>query len=93
MALSIYDALVEEDITKGMKIAGTGTIEIDGSVGEIAGVKYKIKGAAKNKVDLFIVPSANYEEAEQVIKENHYNIKLLKAETFDQVLEDLKNYN
>ncbi|MBR6073132.1 MAG: PDZ domain-containing protein [Bacilli bacterium] len=93
LALSIYDALVEEDITKGMKIAGTGTIEIDGSVGEIAGVKYKIKGAAKNKVDLFIVPSANYEEAEQVIKENHYNIKLLKADTFDQVLEDLKNYN
>lgn len=93
LTLSIYNALVEEDITKGMKIAGTGTIELDGSVGEIAGVKYKIKGAAKNKVDLFIVPSANYDEAKHVIDEYHYNIKLLKAETFDQVVEDLKNYN
>ena len=93
LTLSIYNALIEEDITKGMKIAGTGTIEIDGSVGEIAGVKYKIKGAAKKKADLFIVPAANYDEAKQVIEENHYNLKLLKADTFDQVLEDLKNYN
>ena len=93
LTLSLYDALTEEDITKGKTIAGTGTIEMDGSVGEIAGVKYKIKGAAKKHADLFIVPSANYDEAKQVIEDNHYDLKLLKADTFDQVLEDLKNYN
>ena len=93
LTLSIYNSLVEEDITKGKKIAGTGTIEYDGSVGAISGVKYKIKGAVKNKVDLFIVPEANYEEAKQVIEENNFNLKLLKASTFDQVLEDLKSLN
>ena len=93
LALALYNSLVEEDITKGMKIAGTGTIELDGSVGEISGIKYKIKGAVKNKVDLMIVPEANYEEAEQVIKENNFNLKLLKAESFEQVINDLKNYN
>ena len=93
LALAMYNALVEEDITKGMKIAGTGTIEYDGSVGEISGVKYKIKGAVKNKVDLFIVPEENYQEAQQVIEENGFDIKLLRASTFEQVLNDLKNYN
>ncbi len=93
LALSMYNALVEEDITKGLKIAGTGTIEIDGSVGEIAGIKYKIFGAAKNNIDLFIVPSNNYEEAKEVVENNNLNIKLLKADNFEQVLNDLKNYN
>ena len=92
LALSMYNALVEEDITKGKKIAGTGTIELDGTVGEISGVKYKIKGAVKNKVDLFIVPEENYEEAKKVIEENGFNLQLLRASTFEQVLEDLKNY-
>ena len=93
LSLSMYNSLVEEDITKGMRIAGTGTIEYDGSVGEIAGVKYKIMGASDKNVDLFIVPRANYEEAKQVIEEHHYNIKLMIADTFEQVLNDLKNYN
>ena len=93
LSLALYNSLVEEDITKGMKIAGTGTIELDGTVGEISGIQYKIKGAVKNKVDLMIVPEENYEEAEQVIKDNNFNLKLMKATTFDQVVEDLKNYN
>ena len=91
LSLSLYNSLIEEDITKGRKIAGTGTIELDGTVGEISGIQYKLAGAAKNKVDLFIVPEGNYEEAENVIKEKHYNIKLLKASTFEQVINDLKN--
>ena len=33
-SLSIYDQLVKEDITNGLKIAGTGTMESDGTVGE-----------------------------------------------------------
>ena len=93
LALSMYNALVEEDITKGMKIAGTGTIEYDGSVNEISGVRYKILGAAKKKIDLFIVPSGNYDEAKEVVEQNNLNIKLLRADSFEQVLNDLKNYN
>ena len=32
MALSIYNAISDEDIIKGRNIAGTGTIDIDGNV-------------------------------------------------------------
>ena len=89
-ALEIYNQLTENDITKGLTIAGTGTIDMDGNVGEIAGVKYKIMGAVKNKADVFIVPSDNYEEAKEVVSKYNYKIKLIEAKNFNQVLEDLE---
>ena len=55
MSLAIYSKLVE-DLTDGRKIVGTGTIDSNGNVGEIGGVKYKIMGAVKNKADVFFVP-------------------------------------
>lgn len=68
--LSIYNMLVKEDITRGLKIAGTGTIRVDGSVGYVGGIKQKIATAYFNKVDLFFIPniderygSHNYLEA------------------------------
>ena len=35
LALSFYNSLIDEDITGGKKISGTGTIDLDGNVGEI----------------------------------------------------------
>lgn len=93
LTLSIYNKLVKEDITKGYKIAGTGTIEKDGTVGEIGGIKYKIQGAVKDKADVFISPSENYEEAKKIIKENKYNIKLIKVHSFTETLEKLNKLN
>lgn len=61
--LSIYNMLTQDDITRGLKIAGTGTIEYDGSVGYIGGMKQKIATAYFNKVDLFFVPDIRPEYA------------------------------
>lgn len=47
LTLSIYENITSEDLIKGKSIAGTGTIEKDGTIGEIGGVKYKIIGASK----------------------------------------------
>lgn len=91
LALSIYNSLVSEDITQGRKIVGTGTIDVNGNVGSIGGVEYKIKGAVKEKADIFLVPAGeNYEEAQKVIKENNYKIKLIPVTTFNDALEKLK---
>lgn len=90
MSLTIYNALVENDITKGKKIVGTGTIDINGNVGEIGGVKYKLIGAVKNKADIFICPLENYEEAMAVKKERNFDIKIISAKTFDEALEKLE---
>ncbi|MDE5630608.1 MAG: PDZ domain-containing protein, partial [Bacilli bacterium] len=90
MTLSLYDYLTDEDIHKNRKIAGTGTISLDGTVGEIGGVKYKLAGAVKKKADIFLVPTDNYEEAIELQKKYNYDIKIIEAKTFDQVLEELK---
>lgn len=90
-ALSIYNQLVKEDITKGLAIAGTGTIDHDGNVGEIGGVDYKLRGAVAGKADVFIVPSGeNYKDVMKIVKDENLNIKIIEAKTFDQVLEKLE---
>lgn len=91
LSLALYNALTETDITKGKTISGTGTININGEIGEISGIKYKLYGAVKKKSDIFIVPSANYDEAMKEKEKNKYKIQIIKAENFNQVLEELKN--
>ena len=90
-ALSIYNSLVEEDITHGLTIVGTGTIDIDGNIGSIGGVEYKLKSAVKSKADLFIVPlDENYNEAIKLKEKNRYKIKIIGVSTFDEVINYLK---
>ena len=90
LALSIYNSLVKEDITKGRVIVGTGCIDEDGSVGSIGGVEYKLKGAVKSGADIFLVPNGeNYDEAIKLKKENNYKIKIKGISTFDEALEYL----
>lgn len=91
LTLSIYNQLVEEDITHGLKIAGTGTIESDGTVGPIGGVKFKLAGAVKEKADIFFVPNGeNYEEAIKEKKEHDYEIKIIGVSTFNEAVEVLE---
>ncbi len=86
-ALSIYNSLIKEDITKGLKIVGTGTIDKEGNVGSIGGVEYKLKSAVKNHADLFIVPKdENYMDAIKLKEKNGYKIKIIGVETFDEVI-------
>lgn len=90
LALTIYNAITEDDIIKGRTIAGTGTISFDGTVGEIDGIKYKIMGAAKNKTDIVFVPSANYEEAVMTKNKYKYNLEIVRVDTFKEAIEYLK---
>ena len=90
MSLSIYNSLVSEDISKGKKIIGTGTIDVNGNVGEIGGVKYKLIGAVKNKADIFLCPKENYEEAVKVANDNNYNIKIVAVSTLKEAIEELE---
>ncbi|HAQ56055.1 MAG TPA: hypothetical protein DCR44_01410 [Acholeplasmatales bacterium] len=72
----VYNQLVTEDITHGLKIAGTGTISYDGAAGYIGGVKQKILTAYFAGVDVFFIPYLdpayvydNYVEALRVCEE------------------------
>lgn len=70
MTLEIYDQLeTNTDLTKGYKIAGTGTISLDGTVGRIGGINHKVVAADKAGAEIFFAPQdtpgadSNYEEA------------------------------
>ena len=86
LALGIYSEITDTDILKGRNIAGTGTIDIDGTIGEIDGIKYKIAGAVRNKMNVVLVSPYNYEEAKQVVKENNYNIEIVCVKTFEEAI-------
>ena len=89
MSLSLYSAITGKDLTNGKKIVGTGTIDNNGNVGEIGGVKYKLIGAYNNKADVFLVPKDNYKEALKVKKKKKYKIKLVKVETLSDAIKYL----
>lgn len=91
MSLSIYDMLVEEDIAHGLKIAGTGTIDENGTVGEIGGIEHKIMGSLHSDIDVFFVPLENYEAAMEVCDKKKCDFDLVAIHTFDDALEYLKN--
>lgn len=86
MALSIYSVLSDEDILKGRNVAGTGTIDVNGNVGEISGIKYKIIGAVHDGMDVVLVPSANYKEAKELVEEREYDIELVEVNTFNDAI-------
>lgn len=91
MTLTLYSYLNKIDLTGGKKVVGTGTIDENGSVGEISGIKYKLLGAAKHKADVFLVPSGdNYKEAKKVKKEHNLKIKLVPVKTFNDAVNYLK---
>ncbi len=89
-ALEIYNRITEYDLTNGDIISGTGTIDENGVVGAIDGVKYKLIGAVKKHAKVFIVPQDNYEEAIKLKKEKNYDIEIIKADNLHNVIEVLK---
>lgn len=89
LSLGIYSEITGIDILKGRDICGTGTIDINGNVGEIDGIKYKIAGAVRKKMDIILVSPYNYDEAKKEIEENNYDIELVKVSTFKEAVDYL----
>lgn len=92
-ALSIYNRLIEDDLTKGLKIAGTGTISFNGSVGAIGGIKQKIHTAFNRDVDVFFCPEENYDEALKAYNtiNGKEKMALVMTKTLDDAITYLKN--
>lgn len=61
-ALGIVDRLTPEDETAGEVVAGTGTIDVNGQVGRISGIRQKLVGADRDGASWFLAPAANCDE-------------------------------
>jgi PDZ domain-containing protein len=61
--LTVYNRVTPEDLTGGYRIAGTGTINLDGGVGPIGGVRQKVAAAERAGATYFLSPPENYPDA------------------------------
>lgn len=84
--MEIYNQLTEGDLTKGYRVAGTGTIVEDGTIGPIGGVKHKIVAADRQGAEIFFVPKDNYEEAKVKAEQINTTMKLIPVSTLDDAL-------
>lgn len=104
--LAIYDQVSGEDLKKGRQIAGTGTINQDGTVGDIGGAYLKVKAAADEGADIFFVPNnpvsdevkkadpdakTNYQEAQEAAKKLGTKMKIVPVTTVQEAIDYLKN--
>ena len=102
--LSIYDQLNKDNLLKGRMIAGTGTIEPDGSVGDIGGVSQKVISADKSGAEIFFVPDNpvakadkkyypkgnNYQEAKKMAKKLGSKMKIVPVKTAQDAIDYLE---
>jgi len=86
-SLGIIDKLKPLDLTSGIVIAGTGTIDTDGEVGVIGGIPQKMRGARRDGATVFLVPAGNCKEAAANAVPG---LKLVKVHTLDEALSALQ---
>jgi Lon-like protease len=85
-ALGLYDLLTPGDLTGGMTIAGTGTIDTQGAVGPIGGILDKVVAAERAGAMIFLVPADNMAELGD---EDTGDMRLISVATFKEALEAL----
>ncbi len=61
--LELLDVLTEGELTGGRKVAATGTIELDGTVGDVGGVAQKTAAVENAGIELFLVPRGELADA------------------------------
>lgn len=88
-ALEMVDQLTPGDLTRGYNIAGTGTIDADGMVGTIGGVKHKVAAAHDAGAQLFFVPPGNEQEALDRAGSLKTDMKIVAVETLASALDYL----
>jgi Lon-like protease len=75
------------DIDRGLRVAATGEIELDGTVTSIGGVKQKTIGARQARVDAFLVPVDG--DNAKVARQYAHGLRIIPVKNFQQALRAL----
>ena len=103
LTLQMYAQLSHENLKRGRKIAGTGTMLSNGSVGDIGGIDKKIVAAARKKANIFFAPNNpltqaekkagelnNYQEAKKTAKKIGTKMKVVPVKNIQDALSYLR---
>jgi PDZ domain-containing protein len=80
-SLGIYDKLTPGPLAGGHQVAGTGTIDDEGKVGPIGGIRQKLAGARSDGAAYFLAPADNCNE---VVGHVPDGLDVFKVGTFDE---------
>lgn len=100
----VYEKLTGAKLSKNLKIAGTGTVDINGNAGPIGGIGQKIFTSELSGVDIFFIPvsspnymnddtETNYIEAKKAydsLKNPH--MKIVPVWSLEEIVRYLKEY-
>lgn len=105
-SLAIYTQIADPTLRDGRTIAGTGSIDRDGNVGDIGGIDKKVVAAAKEGASIFFAPNnpvteeakkanpnakTNYETAQEAADTIKTDMKIVPVKTLQDAIDYLKN--
>jgi Lon-like protease len=85
-ALGIMDKVGKADLTGGEFIAGTGTIDANGTVGPIGGIQLKMIAARDKGATVFLAPAGNCEDVSGATPDG---LQVIKVSTLHEAVQDL----
>jgi PDZ domain-containing protein len=89
--LTLIDELTEGELTPPGGVAVTGTIDLEGNVGAIGGLRQKASAVAQTGVNTFIVPAAQGEEDIAAARDAAGgDIEIIPVATLDEALAALE---
>lgn len=106
-SLQIYTQVTGQNLRHGKKVAGTGTIDANGDVGEIGGIDKKIIAAKRAGATVFFAPyvkpsklllkyeeqhKTNYQLAKATAKKYAPNMKVVPVKSFNDAVHYLKTH-
>jgi Lon-like protease len=95
LSLDIISKLEKKDYTRGRQIAGTGTIDAEGKVGQIGGIRFKLVAASREDAEYFLVPKdqegtdGNQKDAEAFLQTYSTSMKLVPVATLKEAADFL----
>ncbi|QHW35576.1 hypothetical protein GZH47_32340 (plasmid) [Paenibacillus rhizovicinus] len=87
--LELIHQFGEEDLLKGHKICGTGTMDLSGSSGSIGGLSLKLDAAEKGKFEFCLIDHEDYKRAVALAKDKGLHVQLVDISTIDDALKFL----
>ncbi len=89
--LTMIDELTPGELTGGGNVAVTGTIELDGSVGAIGGLRQKASSVAQAGVTVFLVPASQSDEDIAAAEEaGGDGLEIVPVATLEEAIEALQ---
>lgn len=84
--LAILDVLTPGELTGGHRVAATGTLSLDGSVGPVGGGAQKGIAVRDAGYEVFLVPSDELDEVQEAVGDD---VQVIGVDSLDEALEAL----